>query len=405
MSIKPNLDDLLIQIQALVNQLQAAVSAGKLLLPRFAYVVSQNGAPHQNIAAYTISLNPPPARGTLAFLGTAPADGMPTAVAADPSGQFIHVIYSDALGDGYIWSLGSTSLTNPSQPIATGPAPISVVVDPTGQFAYVVNSGDNSVSAYTIHIRTGVSPLGSSVSLTPNDPSTGRVPTGAAPRSIAVHPSGRFAYVVNTTNGTVSAYTITQTAPNAGQLQGNDPAGGAVRTGQGPYSIAVHPSGQFAYVVNNTDNTVWAYQIIQTGTNAGQLKPGGVTARTGQGPNSIAVHPSGRFAYVVNNTDGTVSAYTINQTGMDAGQQLQKNDPAGGAVRTGISPLSIAVDPFGQFACVANGGDNTVSAYTINQVGKTAGQLTFVGPAPAPENLTGSCSVVVAVVPSEFLLP
>jgi YVTN family beta-propeller protein len=51
---------------------------------------------------------------------------------------------------------------------------VSIAVDPTGQFAYVANEGSNTVSEYTINPTTGA--------LTP----IGTVAAGIAPRSIAV---------------------------------------------------------------------------------------------------------------------------------------------------------------------------------------------------------------------------
>ena len=40
-------------------------------------------------------------------------------------------------------------------PIAAGTRPASVAIDPTGKFAYVTNSGSNSVSMYSIDDATG----------------------------------------------------------------------------------------------------------------------------------------------------------------------------------------------------------------------------------------------------------
>ena len=39
--------------------------------------------------------------------------------------------------------------------IAAGKVPVSVAVDPSGKFAYVTNSSSNDVSMYTINATTG----------------------------------------------------------------------------------------------------------------------------------------------------------------------------------------------------------------------------------------------------------
>src|SRR5207253_411720 len=78
-------------------------------------------------------------------------------------------------------------------------APWSVAVDPSGKFAYVANEGGfapTSVSMYTIDATTGV--------LT----SIGTIAAGGRAASIAVHPSGKFAYVTNGGSNDVSMYNI-----------------------------------------------------------------------------------------------------------------------------------------------------------------------------------------------------
>ena len=66
-----------------------------------------------------------------------------------------------------------------------------------------------------------------------------------------------------------------------------------------------------------------------------------------------------RFAYVANNTDNTVSIYTVNP----ATGQLRHN----GCALTGIGPQSVTVDPSGKFAYVANNGAASISGYTSMQ--------------------------------------
>jgi len=73
-------------------------------------------------------------------------------------------------------------------------------VDPAGKFAYVANwtayDTDGSVSMYTIDATTG--------GLTP----IGTIATEISPTSIAIHPSGKFAYVTNSGSNSVSMYSI-----------------------------------------------------------------------------------------------------------------------------------------------------------------------------------------------------
>jgi DNA-binding beta-propeller fold protein YncE len=162
-------------------------------------------------------------------------------------------------------------------PFATGTNPGSVAVDATGKFAYVTNGLgllSNTVSGYTINPTTGA--------LTPisGSPFT----AGSSPWSVAVDPTGKFAYVTNlgTIPGTVSGYTID---PSTGAL--TPISGSPFAAGTTPRSVAVDPTGKFAYVANANSNNVSGYRIDPT---TGALTPiSGSPFATGPTPESVAV--------------------------------------------------------------------------------------------------------------------
>ncbi len=236
-----------------------------------------------------------------------------------------------------------------------GPGPVSVAVAPDpsgkfGKFAYVANINSKNVSMYTINATTGA--------LT----SIGTIAAGGGPLSVAVDPSGRFAYVANGGDfdvfGSVSMYTINATT---GALTAIAP--GTIDAGRFA-AVAVDPSGKFAYVANADSNTVSMYTINAT---TGALTSIG-TIGAGLRPRSVAVDPSGKFAYVANGGSNDVSMYAINAT---TGALTSI-----GTIAAGTSPSSVAVDPSGKFAYVANYFSNSISMYTIDA---TTGALTLIG--------------------------
>jgi 6-phosphogluconolactonase len=94
------------------------------------------------------------------------------------------------------------------------------------------------------------------------------------------------------------------------------------------------PTGKFAYVTNLDDNTVSGYSIDHK---TGALTPlPGSPFGAGTDPNSIAIAPSAQFAYVTNSLDNTVSAYTIDCDGYLA-------PIAGSPFPTGALPFAIAI--------------------------------------------------------------
>jgi DNA-binding beta-propeller fold protein YncE len=259
------------------------------------------------------------------------------------------------------YTIAGGALTTASAGVATGSEPYAVAVEASGTYAYVVNRTSNSISAYSINPADGTLSV---IDLDPVNPATTTVAMTNVPTSISIHPSGKFAYVVGmgnlhqmggTTPPAIAAYSIATGALSVIDL---DPltAGTTIAAGQIPYQIVVDPSGRFAYVPNSGNSTVSAYTVNQT---TGTLTSVGSIA-SGASPVSVAVDPLGNCALVANNGSTTVSAYSINQT-------TGALTAVGAPVTSGGSPRSVAIDPVaGAYAYVANAGDATVSGFTLD---------------------------------------
>jgi DNA-binding beta-propeller fold protein YncE len=214
-----------------------------------------------------------------------------------------------------------------------------VAVDPSGRFVYVVNRsgfpfGGDNVLGYTIDSATGAL---TAISGSP-------FPTGVSPSSVAVDPSGTFAYVANLGSdppfggGNVSGYTIDSTSGALTPISGSPFPAGSV-----PSSVAVDTSGRFAYVANSFvfggGNSVSGYTIDST---SGALTPiPGSPFPAGIVPRSVAVDPSGSFAYVANagrlSQPGNISGFTIDST------TGALTPIPGSPFPTGATPVSVAV--------------------------------------------------------------
>ena len=256
---------------------------------KFAYAANSGnpwdyGTPNGSISMYTIN----PTTGALTFTGLNPGDCCFNSVTVDPTGKFAYAATTSGI---LMYTInGTTGALTSIGTIATF-FPISVAVDPTGKFAYAagVGSGNSGeVSMYAIDTTTGV--------LT----SIATVAAGLSATSIVIHPSGKFAYVVNGGSNDVSMYTIDPTTRILTSM-------GPIAAGTGPASVAADPAGNFAYVVNRLSNDVSMYAINAT---TGVLTTIGTIA-AGSSPTSIAIHPSGKFAYVTNSGSNSVSMYSI----------------------------------------------------------------------------------------------
>ena len=323
-------------------------------------------------AAVTV-FNPPPGGGSsnsLTFTIT-PGGVYPQSIAVDSAGKFAYVADVGCSVSGYVsmYTINPTTgaLASIGPPVSSlDYDAVSVTVDPFGKFVYVANGGDGftsdgSVAMYTINATTGALTFTGAIS--------GNCPGLCVPLSVAVHPSGKFAYVPNgggLSNG-VAIYTINTTTGALTSM-------GTIAVGGFAVSVAVHPSGKFAYVATASDTpgsagNVSMYTIDATTgalTSIGTIAAGTIPALPA--PISIAVDPTGTFAYVANSGSNDVSMYTINAT---TGALTSI-----GMIATGTDPVSVAVDPAGEFAYVTNSGSNDVSMYTINA---TSGTLTPIG--------------------------
>jgi DNA-binding beta-propeller fold protein YncE len=252
--------------------------------------------------------------------------------------------------------------------IATGHNPQSIVLDPAGEHAYVLD--DPLLGGLGNILQYAVSATGAWTALSP-----ATVAAGSTPGSIALHPSGRFAYVANSAN---AADTISQFAVAAdGTLS---PLGTpTVPTGSLPVAVAIDPSGRFAYVATNA---VVVYTIGSDGT----LTMKSTATVGGAGPQGIAIDPSGRFVYVANGNGSAVLQYSIDQAAGDLTALSPSSAPSG------ASPQGVAVDPFGRYAYAINETGCTLSQYALG----TGGTLTALSPATVGAGDCGAAMEFVA---------
>ena len=252
------------------------------------------------------------------------------------------------------------TLTSAGPPVTSGDfGADSVAVDPSGKFAYVANWGEGdtagSVSMYAINGTTGIlTPTGTIVAPCTSGPGS------CAPVSLAVHPSGKFVYVANEggfTPTSVSMYAIDAATGLLGLI-------GTVAVDGRAVAVAVDPSGKFAYVADGDENSDGSkgtnVSMFSIDATTGVLTSIGTIA-AGLSPSSITIHPNGKFVYVGNSDSNSndLSIYTIDVT--------TGNLTLTGTV-TGIS--GIVIHPSGKF------GYFGTSIYAIDA---TTGALTFTG--------------------------
>ena len=284
----------------------------------------------------------------------------PTSIAfsVESGHEFAHVANENSNILTYLINPDGTFDTGTATTATAGTFPTSIAVNPSGQFAYVANTSDGTISAYTINSSGGE--LNSTCGISPLCPSTGKYPT-----AVTVDPSGQFVYLANMGDNTISAYSIGSTG--ALTAIGNP---NTIGTGTSPAFITVDPSKQFAYVANEGSNSISIYTIDPTYGTLAASTTSIPTVTVGNNPTSVVtvLVGSSEFAYVTNTSDSTISAYSIDLSNGGALNAIIGSPfNAGTSAGTLAYPTSIAIDPSGHFAYAINAGDVSIWAYPINQ--------------------------------------
>jgi 6-phosphogluconolactonase (cycloisomerase 2 family) len=354
------------------------------------------------ISAYTINTS----TGQLTLVTGSPwatEGGEAAQVTVDPSGKFLYVLnegnfIESAAGSVSAFTIdGGTGALTPvtGSPFTTGVGAASMAIDPTGRFAYVGNFGDQQgenlpgdVSAYTIDPTSGAL---NGIAGSPFLRSSGAY-------GVAVAPSGRFGYVLGeTSTNEITAFSINSTTGVPTQVAGSPFTLGETAN---LHSIVITPSGKFIYVVGDNPTGTIAALSIDAATGAVTPVTGSPFA-TGDNPEFATIAPNGTLLYVTNNGSGEVWTYSIADDGTLALLNRARAQQGGEQVALGGGSASVTYTP--KFAYVANQGSSTVassiSAYTINAQN---GKLSVVSGSPFPDGAAGTFALAnsVAVDPS-----
>ncbi|MBV9342790.1 MAG: beta-propeller fold lactonase family protein [Acidobacteria bacterium] len=153
-------------------------------------------------------------------------------------------------------------------------------------------------------------------------------------------------------------------------------------------------SAEFAWVATEGDQKLTAFSVNAT---TGTVSQVGSAVATGVTPLAIAMTPDGKTLFVANAGDGTIGAYTVNS---DGSIKAQGTTPSQGQF-----PSALVVDPTGKLLFVANQGtftnntSGTVAVFAISS-GQLSGKAVF--PTETATSASGSGPAAVAVSPAAF---
>jgi 6-phosphogluconolactonase len=262
------------------------------------------------------------------------------------------------------------TLTALNQQPSGGGGPAHLVVDRAGRNVLVANYGGGSVAVLPIESGGTLKPPSAFVQHTGSSvhPERQRAPHA---HSINVDPANRFAYAADLGLDKVLVYRFDG---EKGWVVAADPPFTAVAPGAGPRHFAVHATGRFAYVINEINLTVTAFRRdLERGTlievQTISTLPPGQSPQTGFSTADVQVHPSGKFLYGSNRGHDTIVVFAIDQqTGRLTHVQNESTQ--------GSTPRGFGIDPSGSYLLAANQRSDSVVVFRID---KESGRLTPAG--------------------------
>ncbi len=271
-------------------------------------------------------------------------------------------------------STGKLRALNQQPSGGTGPA--HLVVDKTGRNVLVANYGGGSVAVLPIGADGRLAQPSATIQHTGSSVNPERQKQPHA-HSINLDPENRFAYAADLGIDKIMIYRFN---PGQGSLAANDPPFAAVDAGAGPRHFAMHPNGRFAYVINEMHCTITVFTRDAARGGLTPLQtistlPPGQPAAPDYSTAEVQVHPSGRFLYGSNRGHDSIAVFTIDpQSGR---LTFVAAEPPGGR-----TPRHFGIDPSGTFLLAANQRSDSVTVFRINpQTGRltSAGQVLEVG--------------------------
>jgi 6-phosphogluconolactonase len=278
---------------------------------RFLYAANESGEfagkKGGGVTAFTIDRK----TGDLRKLNERNSPGVPCHVSVHPSGKFVlaanygggNVVIYPVLADG---RLGEP--TDVAQHAGKGADPKRqgephahcIMPDAAGRFAFAPDLGIDKVMIYRVDEKNG--------KLVPNGFAATKA--GAGPRHFDFHPSGKFAYVINELDSTLTAFAYDNAKGALAESQ-------TISTLPPNFSgtnfcadVHVHPSGKFVYGSNRGHDSVVAFAVDQS---TGKLNLIAHESTRGKWPRNFAVDPAGAFLLVANQNTNNVVAFRIDQ--------------------------------------------------------------------------------------------
>jgi 6-phosphogluconolactonase len=178
-----------------------------------------------------------------------------------------------------------------------------IETSPDNHFAISADLGMDELLVYRFDAATG--------KLSPNDPSFAKAEPGAGPRHLAFAAHGKFAYVINELQSTVSVFSYDAANGVLNPLQTISALPKGFSGENTAAEIAIHPNGRFLFASNRGHDSIAVFSIDKVKGTLRLIDNFSVKGRT---PRSFVVDPTGSRMLVANQDTGNIVVFRINRS-------------------------------------------------------------------------------------------
>lgn len=346
------------------------------------YVGTYTGPKSKGI--YLFRLRPEGSEPFLEPLGLAAEFPQPSFLAFDPTRRRLFAVNESGSWSGrpvgsvasFAIDPSSGRLRKISETSSGGAAPCHVTLDRTGRNLLVANYSTGNVSLIRVGEDGRLSEpasvqqhAGSSVNRQRQE--------GPHAHAVTLDPAERFLFVCDLGIDRVIIYRFDA---DRGSLTPHEPAFAPLRPGAGPRHLVFRPDGRFAYVVNELDSTVTAFAYDATRGRLTEVQsistlPEGFNGRSTTA--EIQIHPNGRLLFASNRGHDSLAIFRI--------------DPAKGTLTAtghhptgGRTPRHFGLDPTGRLLAMGNQESDTIVLARIDPEKGTLTSSSRIASAPTP---------------------
>jgi 6-phosphogluconolactonase len=239
--------------------------------------------------------------------------GAPTHISVDKTGDWVMIANYNGGSVRVFPVMDDGSLGAPSDTKMPGTNPHLIVTDAANAFAFVPCKGSDLVAQYVFNAQTGT--------LTPNGTPSVSTAGGAGPRHFAFHPNGQYAYLINELDDTMTAFAYDATTGRLTTIHSLSTLPGGMSSGSNSTAeVAVHPSGRFLYGSNRGDNSIVVYTLDQS---TGRMTLAGHHPSGGQTPRHFSLDDTGTLLFAANRDTNNVVVFSVNP---DTGRLTEESE-------------------------------------------------------------------------------